>query len=178
MQLIQTVIVGSGGAATIEFTSIPATFTDLLLVVSGRTNSGFDFDRPAMRINNLTSGYSVHTLLGDGQNPYSTSESGQSFLFAVEAPYLVGGTATASTFGVAQIYFPNYRSSAAKSVSLEGVTERNGVNAFQIISAGLSTDTAPITSLLIDPGLGNFVQHSSASLYGITAGSSNGVTVA
>jgi hypothetical protein len=35
-----SVTVGSGGAADIEFTSIPATYTDLLLVLSGRGTTG------------------------------------------------------------------------------------------------------------------------------------------
>jgi hypothetical protein len=34
--LISSVTVGSGGAANIEFTSIPQTYTDLLYKISGR----------------------------------------------------------------------------------------------------------------------------------------------
>jgi hypothetical protein len=34
--LISSVTVGSGGAANIEFTSIPATYTDLVVLFSGQ----------------------------------------------------------------------------------------------------------------------------------------------
>ena len=37
--LISSVTVGSGGASSIEFTSIPSTYTDLLLNFSGRSNT-------------------------------------------------------------------------------------------------------------------------------------------
>ena len=41
--LISSVTVGSGGASSIDFTSIPATYTDLCLVWSGRS-AGSDVD--------------------------------------------------------------------------------------------------------------------------------------
>jgi hypothetical protein len=39
---IKTVTVGSGGAANIDFTSIPQTYTDLVLKVSARMNRAVD----------------------------------------------------------------------------------------------------------------------------------------
>ena len=36
--LISSVTVGSGGAASIEFTSIPSTYTDLVLKLSARSS--------------------------------------------------------------------------------------------------------------------------------------------
>ena len=37
--LLSSVTVGAGGASSINFTSIPATYTDLVLKISARTNS-------------------------------------------------------------------------------------------------------------------------------------------
>jgi hypothetical protein len=37
-EIIASVTVGSGGAANIEFTSIPATYTDLVVLFSARTD--------------------------------------------------------------------------------------------------------------------------------------------
>jgi hypothetical protein len=37
-EIISSVTVGSGGAANIEFTSIPATYTDLYVLASIRSN--------------------------------------------------------------------------------------------------------------------------------------------
>jgi hypothetical protein len=42
-KLIETVTVGSGGAANIEFTSIPQTYTDLKLVISGKNDKCCNF---------------------------------------------------------------------------------------------------------------------------------------
>ena len=39
---ISTVTVGSGGAASITFSSIPATYTDLVLKISGRHDTSSD----------------------------------------------------------------------------------------------------------------------------------------
>ena len=40
---IATVTVGSGGAADVTFSSIPATYTDLLLKLSSRADSAVNF---------------------------------------------------------------------------------------------------------------------------------------
>ena len=39
-ELIASYTVGAGGAASIDFTSIPATYTDLVLKLSSRTATG------------------------------------------------------------------------------------------------------------------------------------------
>jgi hypothetical protein len=42
-EIISSVTVGAGGAAYIEFTNIPQTYTDLNLVFSGRNTSSGDW---------------------------------------------------------------------------------------------------------------------------------------
>jgi hypothetical protein len=75
---------------------------------------------------------------------------------------------TANTFGNTSIYIPNYRSSAAKSFSVDAVTENNATLAYQNIQAGLWNNSAAITSISISfLSGGNWAQGSSASLYGI-----------
>ena len=51
MELIQAVTVGAGGAAFIDFTSIPQTYTDLKIVVSGRTDRVRSNDGSYMTLN-------------------------------------------------------------------------------------------------------------------------------
>jgi hypothetical protein len=41
--LINSVTVGSGGAASMEFTSIPSTYTDLVVKISGRSDNTGSF---------------------------------------------------------------------------------------------------------------------------------------
>jgi hypothetical protein len=168
--LISSVTVGSGGAATISFTSIPATYTDLLIKLSSRTNrSGNPADDHYIQFNGNTSAvYSMRRLLGNGSSVFSDSSSGSTGAFVGDA---TATTATASTFANTEIYIPNYTSSNAKSISTDSVTEDNATTAYQIFNASLwnPATQAAITSLLIGSvSSSNFVQYTTAYLYGIS----------
>jgi hypothetical protein len=174
MTFIQTVTVGSGGQAQIDFTSIPTTFTDLLVVVSPRLAAGGDTANVSMRFNDSTATYNARLLYGTGSGVSSASASTNQLNWQASSP---GSGATSNTFGSAQIYITNYRSSAQKSVSTEAVTENNATGVRTDITAGLWTGTDPITKVSLIAEGSTFVEHSSASLYGILAGSSGGVVV-
>ena len=89
----------------------------------------------------------------------------------------IGNTATANTFNSTTFYIPNYAGSTNKSFSFDQVNENNTTAANQVLGSVLWSNTAAITSIsLTSPGY-NFVQYSTASLYGITKGS-GGATVA
>jgi len=157
--LIQTVTVGAGGAASIEFTSIPQTYTDLLVVCNGRTSgSGNGIN---ISFNGNTSNYSNRALQGNGSNASSYGTYNRN------AGMVTDSNQTASVFGSTSIYVPNYTGSTFKSYSADGVSEHNATTAYMNIVAGLWSDVAAITSLTISPMFGNFVYHSTASLYGI-----------
>jgi hypothetical protein len=159
---IASVTVGSGGAANIEFTSIPATFTDLVLFVSGRKDQTAGNAYVGININNSSSNFSHRALFGGGSgSPGSFANSPTTFLG--EANF---STATADTFASLFAYFPNYTGSTNKSYSVDSVTETNATTSYQNLNAGLWSDTSAITSIKLT-GLGNFVQHSTATLYGI-----------
>jgi hypothetical protein len=74
-------------------------------------------------------------------------------------------------------YMPNYRVSASKSVSVDGVEENNATSAVSHIGAGLWNSNNAISSITLNFGAGNFMANSSATLYGVTSGTSGGVTV-
>jgi len=163
--LISSVTVGSGGAANIEFTSIPATYTDLVVVTSHRWSSTID-DNFFLIFNNDTSGvYSYRHLRGNGSNAASGNGSAQTSLWV---GWTLGSNFTASTFSNTQHYIPNYTSSNNKSISTDSVTENNGTEAYCGFFAGLWSNSAAITSIKIQPGSNNFVQYSTAYLYGIS----------
>jgi hypothetical protein len=85
---------------------------------------------------------------------------------------------TANTFANGLLYLSNYASSASKPFSIDNVEETNATAATQWLGAGLYNLSTAITSLeLYNTAAGNFVQYSSATLYGILKGSSGGVTV-
>ena len=169
--LIASSTVGSGGAANIEFTSIPGTYTDLLLKTSLRStdNSG-DWQPVMINFNSSASNFSGKILYGTGSAAGSESPSaGDQTIFT----YTSNATNTASTFGNIEIYIPNYTStSASKSFSTDGVSENNATAALASLSAKLwnpATQVA-ITSIKLTPyaNIGNFAQYSTAYLYGIS----------
>ena len=159
---IATVTVGSGGASTIDFTSIPGTYTDLAIALSVRgtlnTGSGVMY----LQFNNDTSSssYSYRRLLGSGSA--ASSASGDDYIIDV----LQGDNSTASTFGSEYIYIPNYTGSNYKSVGNDFVGENNGTLAYMGFMAFIWKSTAAITSIKLS-GNGSFKQYSTATLYGI-----------
>ncbi len=176
MQIIQHIEL-TGTQANIDFTSIPQTFTDLLLVYSLRTNlSGFAYDDTSVRFNSDSgNNYSNRQLVSVNGSVSSGGASGQNNTLAPES---TGASATSNTFGSGQIYIANYTSSNAKSVSTEGVTETNSTATVMMINAGLWNSSSAITSIRIySRNATSFVSGSSATLYGILKGSSGGVTV-
>jgi hypothetical protein len=162
---LASVTVGSGGAASMDFTSIPGTYTDLLLKISGRTTVSDVAQVMQVKINDSTASiYSSNRLRGDGSSVAVGSTTNGS---AIYNGYNTGSTATANTFGNTEIYFPNYASANNKSFSADGVSENNATTSYQQLIALLWASTSAITKIQIIPETGNFVQYSTATLYGI-----------
>lgn len=161
-KLIETVTVGSGGAASIAFSSIPQTYTDLVLVYSGRSTRAASGDDLYIRFNGLSTNLSSRALYGTGSSAASFSDASVAYV-----GYFTGDTATASVFSNGSIYIPNYTASVAKSISGDAVSENNATGATQLFGAGLWNNTAAINQINIYALNGNWKQYSSASLYGI-----------
>lgn len=168
MKAIETVTVQSGGTANIEFTNIPQTYTDLLVKLSGRSsNAANDSDTPRLQFNaDTATNYSNRRLVGNGSTAASYNNSSEA---SMRLGYLPASGRTASTFGNLEIYVPNYTSSNQKSVSVDGVDENNATEAYSALVAGLWTGTSAITSIKLFITSYNFVQYSTATLYGITS---------
>jgi hypothetical protein len=153
--------VGAGGASTIQFTSIPQTYTDLKVSLSSRasgTTGNIQFAP-----NGSTANRSALVLLNSGSSVISAASSSQPFIFS----YAALSSDTSSTFGNISYYIPNYTSSNEKAVSVDGVTENNATTAFAFLSTSL-LGTSAITSISLTLYFGGtFVQYSTATLYGI-----------
>ena len=104
--LIATTTVGSGGAASIDFTSIPQTYTDLLLVMSIRTSRASVADYAAVSFNSSTSSFSLRVLSGDGSAASSASYTSSPDSRIVGQ--VVGNSSTASVFSNGSLYIPNF----------------------------------------------------------------------
>ena len=168
MTLIQTKTLGAA-AASIEFTSIPQTFTDLVALCSLRGTESLGTITFEIRPNSVSTDLSSRTLQGDGS-------SASSFTQTLIGPLAPAGTSTANTFGSTIVYIPNYSGSTNKSFSIDNVTENNATTAGQRITAGLWSNTSAITSLQFTVTSNNIAIGSTISLYGITKGSDGIVT--
>ena len=171
--LISTYSVGSGGVATISFTSIPQTYTDLKLVYSLRPNTGGDTGI-RLNFNNTTTGYSDIYLqalnttsrpstLSKGTNVYSGA-AGYAGAMA-DSTLSSGGLATNS-----EIYIPNYTLSQGKAFLVSSTAEANRNLGFIEEISSYWGNTAAITRIDFTANTSvNFGQYSVASLYGISS---------
>ena len=154
--------------ASVTFSSIPATFTDLVLRISGRTTvTGQATDNLELRFNGSSSSiYSITRLRGDGSTASSSRNSGVTVINGLTA--FDAADATTATFSSLEIYVPSYLASQNKPVSLFSAQENNNTTANVVFTAGLWRDTSAITSIYIGSNSGgSFVSDSSFYLYGI-----------
>ena len=164
---IASVTVGAGGASSMAFTSIPATYTDLVLKVSARRSDSSEGYLSARFNSDSGSNYSNRTIRGTGTAASSSTSSSDTLLFF----WVIDGTGyTANTFASADIYIPNYTSANQKSISAENAAENNATGSYMQITAGLWSGTAAITAITLyanESATGTFGQYSTATLYGI-----------
>ena len=167
MTLISSNTVGSGGVASVTFSSIPATYTDLMLCCSARSNaSGVYNDVLLVSLNGITTNFSSTYLQGNGTGV----ETGT---LARLVGQVNGASSTANTYNNSEIYFPNYLSNNTKSYSVNSVVESNNSgtsNTEAHFTAGLwsYTGNPAINSITLTPNTGTlFVQYSTFYLYGI-----------
>lgn len=162
MQLIETVNIGPGGASSIQFNSIPQTFTDLKIVISFRGTSNELYEVTALRFNGINANLSSRTLEGNG-SAVGPVNNGYIYLGSGN-----GANTTANTFSNIEAYIPNYTSSNYKSVNIDAVGENRSTTIYMQLTTGLWSNTSEINSIQIVP-TGNFVENSTASLYGISS---------
>jgi hypothetical protein len=163
-ELIASSTVGVLGVASIDFTSIPSTYTDLCLKVSLRTSRVDINENIFVKINNSSSTYTLRALYGNGTSVISFTDT----LPLDTSPGANASTSTANTFSNTEWYFPNYAGSNYKSVSTDGVVENNDTGGIQIMIAHLWSTTDAISSLIIIPRFSALInQYSTAYLYGV-----------
>jgi hypothetical protein len=159
--LIASSTVGSGGASSINFSSIPQTYTDLQVVFSLRGTTSQIYILTDIYFNGSTSGFSSIGMEGNGGSAVSYTNA------SIYTNAGNGATATSNTFSSHSVYIPNYTVAENKSVSVDGVLETNASTAYVSMQAGIWSNTSAITSIQIIPRADSYVQHSTAYLYGI-----------
>ena len=165
-ELIASNTLGSS-AASVTFSSIPATYTDLVLRWSARTNLGAQTGQGYITLSGDTaSNYSHRTVHGNGSTASSLNSSSLGYL-RIQYAY-TGADPTADVFANGELYIPNYTGSANKPLSVSVVTENNDTTAYAEANAGLWRNSSAVSSIKLEETFGSsFVSGSSFFLYGI-----------
>lgn len=156
---IATITVGSGGSATITFSSIPATYTHLQIraVLKQSIGSG-----AFARFNSDTgSNYARHRVQGNGATASATGDASQNKV-------LINTSQGFSDFGTIVMDILDYANTNKYKTErhLFGI-DLNGSGAVGLES-NLWQDTSAITQIeFISPNGGNYSEYSSFALYGI-----------
>lgn len=159
------VSVGSAGAANIEFTSIPSTYTHLQIRGIGRSTVATTSGQVYIQFNSdTTSNYSLHYLYGDGTTVYSGGGASQTEMYAFR---ITGASAASSIFGGGVVDILDYKNTSKyKTLRTLSGEDRNG-NGFLFYQSGLWLSTSAITSIKLYPSSNNFAQYTQFALYGI-----------
>ena len=162
LQLIEIAdVTVSSPQATIDFTSIPQGYTDLIIKASSRAVSG-GADNYLITFNGVTTGYTFRDCSSNGTSV--SSSNGSLRLTGL----ITGFTHTASTFSNSEIYIPNYTSSNNKSFTADAVTGNNATLSYTQLWANLWNNTAAITSITLASSGGiSFATNSTFTLYGV-----------
>ena len=152
---IATNTLGSA-TASVTFSSITGTYTDLVLIINGNSSTLADSN---IRFNSDTaSNYSVTRLYGNGSTASTSRSSNQSEILAGDF------NTTSNTTTIIQIN--NY----SNSTTYKTVLIRSGYAASIVFAnVGLWRNTAAITSVTMFTSPGNFSTGCTFTLYGIKA---------
>jgi hypothetical protein len=143
--------------ATVTFSSIPQTYTDLVIVSQMQLTTGSQ--AIFLRFNSdSANNYSVTRVYSDGSTATSDRFATQP---GIDSSYVSNTSRT-----IANINIQNYSNSS----TYKTVLGRWNSSAFTVIIAGLWRNTNAITSLTLTPnGSDTFISGSTFTLYGIKA---------
>ena len=168
---IATVTVGSGGASTITFSSIPQTYTHLQLRYTARTTRAINNDGVVAKFNSSSANYwylGGHVLYGNGASASAVGGWIGSSTAGGAIGQIPGANANTSVFGSAVVDILDYKDTNKNTTSrtLHGY-DNNGSGEVHLMSFVWGT-TSAITSIDINVGTGqNFAQYSHFALYGV-----------
>jgi hypothetical protein len=116
-----------------------------------------------VKFNSTATTYTARRLYGEGGSAGSDTVTTQQGAFS-------SNSTTANVFGSIEIYIPNYTSANQKSTSSDSVAENNDASAYGVqLIASKWDGTGAITQIDLSTGSSsNFMQYTSATLYGVS----------
>ncbi len=165
---IATVTVGSGGASSISFTSIPSTYTHLQIRALARQASGTGEAYGKLNFNSdSTSGsyYSLHQLYGDGSSASAGADSTSTYM---QTGYFPPSTGLASVYGGMVLDILDYtNTNKNKTVRNLSGFDVNGSGGFVLFRSGLWIKTSAITQIDLTVSNGVYAANTQFALYGV-----------
>jgi hypothetical protein len=157
----------ASATSSVTFSSIPATYTDLIVKHSSRTSAQSDVTTYLQLNGDTGNNYTYRSGYSDynAGTPYGvangTANSGLAGMHS-------WSTMTSDTFGASEIQICNYTSSTAKQWLAWGCAETNGATTYQALSINTWSGTSAINSVKLfpTPSSGNFVVGSTFYIYG------------
>jgi hypothetical protein len=167
---IATITLDNPNTTTFQFTSIPQTYQDLMMVVFARnTTTAITVSQIIPQFNNNgATDYSYTVLRGNGSSATSARSANANFTYGGSTS---SGNATAGVFGSIVFHVLNY----ANTSTFKTLLERSAVdlNGSGEVDLAVSTwrQTAAIHTISMGQSYGTvYVSGSTATLYGIKAG--------
>lgn len=136
-------------AATVDFTSIPATFRHLQIILTGRGNAAVTAANAFAQINaDGGANYQYQYVQGNGATASASNASGGTNIACGSMP---GTSAAASRAGTLELLFPDYRSTTFKKTILTrgGFVDLPGTGGWSAAFVHLWDSTAAINRVTI-----------------------------
>lgn len=165
--LIERQLLGAG-AATVTFTAIPATFSNLLLLIDARGDQAANTINANIQFNNDSgANYDLQYILGNAATPSAAELLAQVSLNICSVPAANAGANLSSS---AQILIPNYARTTFQKTLMSQWNRKIGTattNLLSVYLVGFWRSTAAISEIDILASAGNFIANSLFELYGI-----------
>jgi hypothetical protein len=163
---IATTTVGSGGSATVTFSSIPATYTHLQIRGIARSTqaaANFSINMYFNAVSIQLTNYSAHALRGNGSSASAFGGTTE----AIQTP-ASAANATSGVFGVMVCDILDYTNTNKNKVArILGGYDNNGDGIVQLSSGMLYSSQPVISSITLYTSGGNFAEYSQFALYGV-----------
>lgn len=157
----------TGSQTTVTFSSIPSTFTDLVLKISARSDRANAVELLNITFNSNSSAIASTTVLyGNGASVANTRTSDETSTYY---NWVDAASSASNIFGSTEIYIPSYTVSQSKPYSSISVQEDNSSTAYISANSNLFRSNSAISRIDITPYIGtNWISGSTFYLYGIS----------
>jgi hypothetical protein len=157
---LKTATISGSSTNTVTFSSIPATYTDLVVVFNGALTSG-TYDCLTSFNNDTSTNYSITGIRGNGSTVTTNTVANRNYIYP---DYFTAVTTTFESNFI--MHINNYSNTTTYKTVL---TRANTLSRYVAASVNLWRSTAAINTITFLAGANNWAAGTTFSLYGIAA---------